>query len=167
MGYIFVTSTFFVKYLKEQCSPEPSLQFSFKCFVNLWLIPKLHSKVPNLQTTFVQEISRHQWVKRYECCMCYLACFLPHAARSIQHPLFHTGPHTTCSCFFSSSATSVIYHACESPSSKQSVVRSEHWEQWCCLALAILKQQVVGVFLLFFFLYKTQVFYDLCQWLWL
>ena len=50
----------FRKYLKENCSIEPYLQLSLKYFVNLCFIPKLFSKICQVQTTFVEHLPGHE-----------------------------------------------------------------------------------------------------------
>ena len=61
-GDISLTKAILRKYLKENCSLELHLQLSFKYFANLCFIPKLFSKVSQVQTTFGEDISRHEWI---------------------------------------------------------------------------------------------------------
>ena len=51
LGDISLTKAHFVKYLKEKCSSELSLNISFKYLVKSCFIPKLFSKVSFVQKT--------------------------------------------------------------------------------------------------------------------
>ena len=59
-GNILLTRSIFRKYLKEKRCLEPDPQLSFIYIVNLFLIPKLFSKVQYVQKILCKEIS--EWV---------------------------------------------------------------------------------------------------------
>ena len=62
VGDISLTKAIVGKYLKESYSSKLFLHLSIKKFVNLCFIPKLFSKVWQVQTTLVKWTSRHAWV---------------------------------------------------------------------------------------------------------
>ena len=59
---ISLTKRVFRKYLKENYWSEKNKPLSFKYFSNFCLIPKLLTKVSQVQTTVVKKIYRHNWV---------------------------------------------------------------------------------------------------------
>ena len=61
--YIILMKPIFRKYLKNKCSFETNSQLSLKYISNFWLISQLYSFVSSVQTTLVNMISRHEWVK--------------------------------------------------------------------------------------------------------
>ena len=60
-GDTSLTKAIFRKYLKDICSSKLNLKLSFKCFTNISFIPKLFSKLWQVQTTLVKNISRQEW----------------------------------------------------------------------------------------------------------
>ena len=62
-GDISLIKAILRKNFEGDCFSHFYPQLSFKYFANLHITPKLFSKVLQVQTTLVKEISRHEWVE--------------------------------------------------------------------------------------------------------